>query len=95
MQDYFRPFKVLEDECFPCGYRSLALAADDFSLCRNDVLREGWNDAALVNSPIPGGYRVRRGVGLGGEEQRKREGYGEKAFTCNAPRVSSEWVGGE
>ena len=46
-------------------------------------------------SPISGSYRVWRGVGLGGEEEGKREGNGGIAFTCNAPAVSSEWVGRE
>jgi len=74
MQDCFRPCRVLEDGCFPCRYESLGLAASDFGLCQNDVLREGQDGAALVVSPIPGGYRVRRGVGLGGGEEGRRGG---------------------
>ena len=81
MQDCFRSFRVQEDGYFQRGYESLGLATGDFGLCRNE---------ALVVSPIPGSYRVGQGVGLGGEEEGKGEGYGETAFICNAPVVSSE-----
>ena len=40
MQDCFRPFRVQEGGCFPCGYEYLGLTAGEFGPRRNDVLRE-------------------------------------------------------